>query len=433
MLISDSYATLNRHMHKASSSYGIGGWRWAKEIEKIHEEIGGGSILDYGCGKGTLAAKLSDFAIQEYDPAIPGKNKDPERSDLVVCTDVLEHIEPQFLDDVLEHLRVLTVKRLFLHIACKPAIKLLPDGSNPHRIIKTSEWWENKISEKFKIINMRKTDNYVVIDAVSLARIEILNTFPALTDEQRNNNVASNSAKIKERLNDNQPLHKRTAVLVCYGPSLVDTWESITWDSHQHDIVTVSGSHQFLIERDLIPDIHIDSDPRRRKAEQFGYPHKAVKYWMASCVDPYYLEILNGCNVTLWHNHNGYESERFTWELEPDAWLLVGGGSVGLRAVSLLYSQGYRNFEIHGMDCSFRGTKEQNEQHAGPHLAPKPKAMMEVVCNGRKFISNPSFIDYARQFLDDQRLWPGARFVFHGDGLLQEMVRVAANQQEKAA
>jgi hypothetical protein len=31
-------------------------------------------------------------------------------------------------------------------------------------------------------------------------------------------------------------------------------------------------------------------------------------------------------------------------------------------------------------------------------------------------------VDYARQFLDDLRLWHGATFRVHGDGLLAHMI-----------
>ena len=41
------------------------------------------------------------FEIKEYDPAIPGKDSLPEPADIVVCSDVLEHIEPNYLLNVL--------------------------------------------------------------------------------------------------------------------------------------------------------------------------------------------------------------------------------------------------------------------------------------------------------------------------------------------
>lgn len=253
-----------------------------------------------------------------------------------------------------------------------------------------------------------------------LKEIGEITTISAMSDDERNANVRANCQKISKRLMDQQPAHDRKAILVCYGPSIRHTLPAIrSAYENELDIITVSGAHRFLIENGIIPTIHIDCDPRLRKAIQFGKPHKKVKYWMGSCVDPVYIEILEDNDVTLWHNHNGYESENCVWDIDPDGWLLIGGGSVGLRAISLLYSQGYRDFEIHGMDCSFT---ESKETHAGEHLGKKQETI-NVFCKDRWFVSSASFIDYARQFNSDLRLWPDARFVLHGDGLLQHMQR----------
>ena len=60
-------------------------------------------MLDYGCGKGVLAAKL-DFPIWEYDPAISGKDGTPKAADLVICTNVLDTVEDDHLGDVIADL-----------------------------------------------------------------------------------------------------------------------------------------------------------------------------------------------------------------------------------------------------------------------------------------------------------------------------------------
>jgi 2-polyprenyl-3-methyl-5-hydroxy-6-metoxy-1,4-benzoquinol methylase len=112
---------------------------------------GSRSILDYGCGKGNLAVAMPDLAIREYDPAIAGKDGEPEPADLVICTDVLEHIEPNYLDDVLDHIRSVTAKFAFLNIATRPAVKTLPDGRNTHLIIRPQDWWRSRIEKFFEI------------------------------------------------------------------------------------------------------------------------------------------------------------------------------------------------------------------------------------------------------------------------------------------
>jgi len=60
------------------------------------------SHLDYSCGKETLANALPQFTVHGYDPAIPGLDIHPEPRDLFICTNVLEHVEPEFLDMVID-------------------------------------------------------------------------------------------------------------------------------------------------------------------------------------------------------------------------------------------------------------------------------------------------------------------------------------------
>ena len=108
--------------------------------------IGAESAVDYGCGKGLLKKNLR-IACTNYDPAVPEFSALPHPADLVVCTDVLEHIEPERLDSVLTHLRQLGRKGLYAVIATRPdSSKLLADGTNPHKIIKTARWWHDRLA-----------------------------------------------------------------------------------------------------------------------------------------------------------------------------------------------------------------------------------------------------------------------------------------------
>ena len=58
-------------------------------------------VLDYGCGKGLLGLFLP-ISVYNYDPAMPEWSADPEPEDYLLCTDVLEHVEPDCIEDVVE-------------------------------------------------------------------------------------------------------------------------------------------------------------------------------------------------------------------------------------------------------------------------------------------------------------------------------------------
>lgn len=139
-LASDDYRKQLQEKH-ATSVWGKHGHSHAPEVLDFLKLIGGRSVLDYGCGRATLAKSLPNIKTFEYDPGVPGKHHLPKVADLVVCTDVLEHVEPQRLDSVLRHIFLLASRAAYLVIATRPARELLPDGRNAHLIIQPPEWW----------------------------------------------------------------------------------------------------------------------------------------------------------------------------------------------------------------------------------------------------------------------------------------------------
>lgn len=141
--ISPAYLEEQRWLHDQPAGYGGKGDRWATAVHRLAATSGAASILDYGCGQGALARELARRGVTaaEYDPAIPGKDDDPAPADLVVCTDVLEHVEEPHLRAVLAHLQQLTHLVLFVSIGLKPAGKTLRDGRNAHITLKKPATW----------------------------------------------------------------------------------------------------------------------------------------------------------------------------------------------------------------------------------------------------------------------------------------------------
>jgi len=149
-LISSEYRNLNTRLHRDNLAYGVGGSRHAPTVLKLAQSISSQSILDYGCGKGLLAKALP-FPIWEYDPAIPGKDLSPRAADLVVCTDVLEHIEPDKLVFVLNDIKRCARKIAYFVIHTGPSTKQLADGRNSHLIQQPAKWWKKTLRKFFEI------------------------------------------------------------------------------------------------------------------------------------------------------------------------------------------------------------------------------------------------------------------------------------------
>lgn len=149
-LISAGYRDLNEKLHKENLAYGVGGGKHVETVLKIADSIKTHSILDYGCGKGYLA-KAIPYPIWEYDPAITGKDEPPRPADLVVCTDVLEHIEPDRLKFVLDDIRRCTKQVAYLTIHTGKAQKVLSDGRNAHLIVRKKAWWKRQLEQFFVV------------------------------------------------------------------------------------------------------------------------------------------------------------------------------------------------------------------------------------------------------------------------------------------
>lgn len=438
-LITQGYLALQRDLH-ARYDYGRG--VDAQDCLTIlsHFLPKGASVLDYGCGRGVfgdLAAQR--FRVSEYDPAIPGKDQPPEPADGVVCADVLEHVEPDCLEAVLDDVRRCTKQFAVLIIATQPSSKIMADGRQAHILLQGEEWWRERITARFTILESEDRSGagkgllYILKPRETITDGELVwneigevRTVMAVPAETRMEHTAANCARVARRLTLDGvgmlPAHDRTAVLACYGPSLRDSWQHIhlSQSDPMADVFSVSAAHAFLIERGIIPFAHIECDPRAHKAVQMGEPHAAVEYWLASCVHPDMLDRTDGHPVSLWHAYNGEDTRAHIGSLEPNQRVVVGGGSVGLRALSLLYYLGYRRFVLHGMDFSFT---DAGEQHAGPH-AGNPMHQIPVLLNGRVFQTSPALVSYFKQFFKQwQAMSPDVEFTLFGDGMLQHALK----------
>ena len=154
-LISKEYVEQNTILHDTKEGYGSTGHQFAKNITLLCRDNKYQSILDYGCGKGLLKSTLEknkvNFQISEYDPAISAKNTLPSKTDLVVCFDVLEHVEPEYLDTVLLHIKELAHKCTMLSISNQKSSQTLSDGRNAHLTIEQHPWWSEKLANYFQI------------------------------------------------------------------------------------------------------------------------------------------------------------------------------------------------------------------------------------------------------------------------------------------
>lgn len=146
-----------KQLHSKVVTYGTTSISYINEVCLIIDFLKPRSILDYGCGKGTLIKELKllypDIEIFGYDPAIPGKDELPEKLkvDLVINTDVLEHIPEEEIDTTISKIKSISNNVYFnLHHALACAV--LPDGTNAHCTVRNKYWYNEKITKYFQVV-----------------------------------------------------------------------------------------------------------------------------------------------------------------------------------------------------------------------------------------------------------------------------------------
>lgn len=171
MLLTEPYRAEQARLH-AKGNYGTASLGFGPIVSRVINQSGAKTLLDYGCGSMCNLTKVieadHDIEYVGYDPAIPSFSATPEPAECVVCIDVLEHIEPECLDDVLGDLKRLTKGIGFFSVHTGPAVKTLSDGRNAHLIQEPPKWWLEKLLTRFDLGTFQKTSNgfWVVVYAI---------------------------------------------------------------------------------------------------------------------------------------------------------------------------------------------------------------------------------------------------------------------------
>jgi hypothetical protein len=164
-LISDGYQEQQQHLHE-TTEYGTMAQHYGPLVSQIIKKIEVTHLLDYGCGRRMGLLKNLNaghkLTYQGYDPGagIPELATAPIPAEMVCCIDVLEHIEPEFLDNVLDHLVELTEVVAFITVHTGPAMKTLPDGRNAHLTQQPIEWWLPKLTDRWDIQTLQKVGDH---------------------------------------------------------------------------------------------------------------------------------------------------------------------------------------------------------------------------------------------------------------------------------
>lgn len=207
--------------------------------------------------------------------------------------------------------------------------------------------------------------------------------------------------------------HNGLAVVVGSGPSVIEQIETIREyrQSVGTYLVALKDAHDWLLDHGIIPHCAVAIDPQASRARVFKTPHVDVLYAIASQCHPAMFEHLAGFHVELWHL---YVRE---WQAVPEFGtpLIAGGTTTGLRAITLLYTMGFRRFELFGFDsCVKDGLLRFN----GDLPRPGDDALHDIWVDGRKFMANPSMVAQAKEFQNLFWTMPDIEIHSNGEGLI---------------
>lgn len=179
MLISPAYRAEQEALH-ATGKYGTASIEYAPLVTEIVNTLGITHLLDYGCGSLLNLYKhikpRQKITYQAYDAGVAEYSEAPVPAQMVACIDVLEHIEPEFLESVLDDLLRVTETVLFCSIHTGPAVKTLSDGRNAHLIQQPMSWWLPKLWERFVLHTVQVTGAHgFYVIAYAKPRLEAAN------------------------------------------------------------------------------------------------------------------------------------------------------------------------------------------------------------------------------------------------------------------
>jgi hypothetical protein len=239
---------------------------------------------------------------------------------------------------------------------------------------------------------------------------------PAVPEEKREEFMAwavkQNPPRIVRR-----PIGDASLTIVGYGPSLEDTWQKI-----RPPLICTSNSLKYLIGKGLEPGhgwYYAMADPRPNNLDFIRNPVvPEVTYLMASVCHPKVWKILIGYKVVMWHAMSGEHTPEWVRQNDPGTWLVGAGSTIGLCALHLGGFLGYRKFEVHGFDGSFRGDKRHAGEHNGHDQAQMPSTINPAYMTS-KIMDNANV-----EVQNTLRQFP-IFCVFHGGGLMQNWVKDA--------
>lgn len=216
------------------------------------------------------------------------------------------------------------------------------------------------------------------------------------------------------------PPNDYQVLLLCGGPSLAANERRVrAYARKGWKIATVNGTHAWALERGLKPSVHAMLDARAFNERFVTNPVDGCRYLICSQCDDAVFKALKGYDVHLWHGASPSDPEakildrfyRTRWQR------VMGGSSIGTRALGLLYLMGVRTVRVFGQDtCLLDGAHHAFEQ---PENDESPERVRPVKVGRRRFYAHNWMLSQLDDWLQMASGVPDdLQLAIEGEGLL---------------
>lgn len=210
------------------------------------------------------------------------------------------------------------------------------------------------------------------------------------------------------------PETDQECLIVAGGPSLTADIEKVR-KRHKAGayILALNGAARFLNLHSIIPDALIVLDARPNKNNDF-LRCETKKLFLASQCDKTLFDQFDPHHTVLFHIDTPNIGSYVPGKRQIQA--IGGGANVGLIALSLAYTRGFRKLHLYGYDSSY----QDNVHHAYTQTANDMDQAINAIAKGRTFKAAPWMIYQVEQFqiLLPQLINLGCDVTVHGEGLL---------------
>ena len=195
-------------------------------------------------------------------------------------------------------------------------------------------------------------------------------------------------------------------------------------------IVSCGSSHDYLVERGIVPTFAVACDPDPITQAYLQNPSQKTIYLLSTHCNPGLFDHLADYRVVRWHSYTDEPAAAKAWiEIDGPNWHAVGGGcTVGLRSLSLMMMLGFKDIHFFGFDSCVEEIDGRINHHAYEYAT--DREVMQNVVKVKTGVDSPGEKTYLCEGYQLAQAYHFKQFVtahghrfkatFHGGGMLSD-------------